>query len=168
MRNWMWVSTVVSMLWVAGCAGPQDEDTLTVSIRAFNEGVRWQRYTTAASALPVDQRGEFVDEMDALSKDLRITEYEVIRVDPRGKHAAKVTVKVSWYRDDEGVLRETYAIQTWERRHKKWWMVDARRSKGDEMPGINEPVDLDAKPEPEPEPEPEPGNTRAAAASDRT
>lgn len=131
---------LVVLMLAAACGGPREEDTLTASVRAYNEGVRWQRYEVAANALPVAERGEFVDDMDARSKDLKITDYEIVRVDARDKDAAKVQVKLSWYLDTEGKLKETHAVQTWERRNKKWWMVDATRVRGDEMPGITEPA----------------------------
>ena len=37
---------------------------------------------------------------------------------------------MSWYLDSEGTLRETQAMQTWERHGKTWWMVDEARRAG--------------------------------------
>jgi hypothetical protein len=48
-------------------------------------------------------------------------------------------VKVSWYKDSEGTLRETQAMQTWERHGKTWLIVDEARLRGTEMPGLREP-----------------------------
>ena len=56
----------------------------------------------------------------------------------RRLRAAKVQVKVSWYLDREGTLHETHALQSWERHGKEWWMVDAVRVRGHEMPGLTE------------------------------
>ena len=50
-------------------------------------------------------------------------------------------VKVSWYLDSVGTLRETHAMQTWERKGKAWWIVKEERVRGDEMPGLPEPRD---------------------------
>lgn len=130
------------VLFAAACGSAQkDADTLTESIRSYNEGMRWQRFEVAASQLPPKGRGEWVDEMDERADDLKITDYEIVKVDGRGSKVAKVQVKVSWYKDSEGTLRETHAVQTWEQHGKLWWMVDETRVRGAEMPGLTEPVD---------------------------
>ncbi|MGE3457248.1 MAG: hypothetical protein AB7O24_19195 [Kofleriaceae bacterium] len=131
----------------AGCGAPQREsDTLSESIRTFNDGIRWQRFANAATRIPLAQRSQFVDEMDQRAEDLRITDYEIVRVDTRGPREAKVHVKVSWYLDSEGTLRETHAMQTWERQGKVWLMVDELRVRGAQMPGLADPVSLDEQP----------------------
>ncbi|HEY5938171.1 MAG TPA: hypothetical protein VIU61_26150 [Kofleriaceae bacterium] len=127
--------TLVVML--AACKSHQkDQETLSESIRSFNDGVRWERFAMAASRLPPKQRGDFVDRMDERATDLKITDYEVVRVEPSGPKEAKVQVKLSWYKNSEGLLRETHAMQTWERVGKTWLMVDAARVRGAEMPGL--------------------------------
>lgn len=123
-----------------GAAMPHDEPDLSESVRMFNDGVRWERFAAAAAAIPPRERSQFVDDMDQRSSDLKITDYEVVRVDPRG-NAAKVQVKLSWYKASEGTVHETHAVQTWERHGKSWWMVDEIRLRGAEMPGLSEPTE---------------------------
>ena len=127
---------------VAGCGAPQvhGEPDLSESIRSFNDGVRWGRFAAAATALPPPQRSQFVDEMDERADDLKITDYEVVKVDPRGEREAHVQIKLSWYKNSEGTVHETHAMQTWERRGKSWLMVDEIRVRGAEMPGLPESV----------------------------
>lgn len=138
---------VLAMILATGCSAAQkDTETLTESIRVYNEGVRWQRYAVAATAIPPKERAKFVDEMDERASDLKITDYEIVKVDGATAKVAKVQVKVSWYSDREGKLRETHALQSWERHGKHWWMVDAVRVRGDEMPGL---TDRPTVPEPE-------------------
>lgn len=145
------MSLLVVML-VAGCGSAQKEtETLSESIRSYNEGIRWQRYAVAASSVPPAERSAFVADMDERSEDLRITDYEVVTVDRRGRKEARVQVKVSWYRDTEGSLRETHAIQTWEQHGKDWWMVDETRLRGPEMPGLTNPVAAGETPVPVPD-----------------
>lgn len=126
----------------SGCGAPQvrPENDLSDSIRQFNDGIRWERFANAASSLPPPQRSQFVDDMDQRASDLKITDYEVVRVDPRGPSEARVQIKLSWYKSSEGTLRETHAMQTWERHGKVWWMVDETRLRGAEMPGLSESV----------------------------
>lgn len=124
------------------CGAPQvrTEEDLSDSIRQFNDGVRWERFAVAASSIPPAQRSQFVDDMDERASDVKITDYEVVRVDPRGRTEASVHVKLSWYKASEGTVHETHALQTWERHGKAWWMVDESRMRGAEMPGLAEPV----------------------------
>jgi hypothetical protein len=118
----------------------QSRETLADSIRTYNDGVRWQRFTVAASLLPERERGRFADEMDQRANEVKITDYEVIRVDTKTAREAKVHVKLAWYRESEGKLLETHAVQTWERRGKSWLMVEEARLRGPEMPGLPEPA----------------------------
>ena len=124
---------------LAACAAPKAGDTLAESIRAYNDGVRWGRYSVAAAHVPPKERTEFIDQADDRADDLKITDYEVVSVDSKDEKTASVKIKVSWYRESEGTLRETHSRQIWERHGKTWWMVDEARTKGYEMPGLHEP-----------------------------
>ena len=124
---------------LAACGGrQQNTETLAESIRSFNEGIRWQRYEVAAVSIPPRERSKFVEMMDERSEDLKITDYEIVRVDRRTDKEAQVQVKVSWYMDNEGTLKQTHAMQTWQRKGKAWLMIDQSRFRGDEMPGLLE------------------------------
>ena len=127
------------MFVLAACGGrQQNTETLAESIRSFNEGVRWQRYEVAAVSIPPRERSKFVEMMDERSEDLKITDYEIVRVDRRTDKEAQVQVKVSWYKDREGTLHQTHAMQIWQRKGKTWLMIDQSRFRGDEMPGLLE------------------------------
>lgn len=130
-----------------GCgAALHDQPDLSEAVRLFNDGVRWERFTAAAAALPPRDRGQFVDDMDQRSGDVKITEYEIVRVDPRGEREARVQIKLSWYKASEGTVHETHAVQTWERHGRAWWMVDEARLRGAPMPGLAEPPEPAATP----------------------
>jgi len=125
-----------------GCGAPQirSQHDLSESVRSFNDGVRWERFAVAASSLPPRERAQFVDEMDERATDLKITDYDVVKVDPHGEREARVQIKMTWYKASEGTVHETHAIQTWERHGDAWLMVDESRLRGDEMPGLTESV----------------------------
>jgi len=126
---------------VGGCgARPRGTEALSDSIRSFNDGVRWERFAIAAARIPPPERAQFVDEMDERAEELKITDYEIVTVDARGPREARVQVKLSWYRPADGTLRETHALQTWERRGAAWLMVAEARVRGAEMPGLSEPA----------------------------
>ncbi|MBA3541160.1 MAG: hypothetical protein H0T79_16230 [Deltaproteobacteria bacterium] len=137
---------------MAACgAGQKPMESLGESVRSYNEGVRWERFAAAAVNLPSPERARFVDEWDQRSADLKVTDYEVVKIDPKDAEA-KVQVKLSWYRTSEGTLRETQAMQTWERHGKTWLMVDETRLRGAEMPGLVEPRELPPEPVVDPAP----------------
>jgi hypothetical protein len=121
-----------------GAASLHNEPDLSESIRQFNDGVRWERFAAAATAIPLRDRSQFVDDMDQRATDLKITDYDIVRVDPHGEREARVHIKLSWYKASEGTVHETHAVQTWERHGKTWWMVDEIRLRGAEMPGLTE------------------------------
>jgi hypothetical protein len=125
------------------CVPPRAGETLTESVRSYNDSVRWERFEVAANHLPPDQRSQRLDEWDQRGHDLKITDYDIVKVDQKSSREARVQIKVSWYRESEGTVHETQALQTWERRGKDWMMVDEARVRGTEMPGLTEPVPRD-------------------------
>lgn len=139
-------AVLITVVFLA-CGAPQvrSENDLSESIRTFNEGVRWERFSAAAISIPPPQRSQFVDEMDQRASDLKITDYEVVNVVPRGDREARVQIKLSWYRVSEGTVRETHAIQTWEHHGKVWLMVEEARLRGAEMPGLPDPIRTESR-----------------------
>ena len=123
-----------------GCGAAQREpEPLDQAVRLYNEGVRWQRFDEAASRLPVERRDDFLDQRDQLHEDLRISQYDIIRVRYDGKQRrARVQVKYTWYRESRGVVHETHAVQTWHRGEEIWVMRGERHLRGESMPGLEE------------------------------
>lgn len=132
---------IVVVVGLAGCSAlaPKPTETLTESVRTYNDGVRWERFGVAAIHVPPKLRAQTVEDWDQRAEDLKISDYEVVKVDRKGDEA-HVQVKMSWYKNSEGTLHETHAVQTWERKGKDWWIVDEARLRGPEMPGLPEPL----------------------------
>jgi hypothetical protein len=139
-------AALIAILMLGCGASLHDEPNLSEVVRMFNDGVRWERFAAAAAALPPRERSQFVDDMDQRSGDVKITDYEVMRVDLRGEREARVQIKLSWYKASEGTVHETHAVQTWERHGKTWWMVDEIRLRGAPMPGLAETQEAPASP----------------------
>jgi hypothetical protein len=131
---------LVLALAAAGCGAAQrDPEPLDQAVRVYNEGVRWQRFDDAASRLPADRRDDFLDQQDQLHDDLRISEYDVIRVRYDGKQRrARVQIKYTWYLESRGVVHETHAVQTWHRGDEIWVMRGERYLRGERMPGLKD------------------------------
>ena len=134
---------IFTIILLTACGAAQQGETLSDSVRAYNDGVRWERYAVAAVHVPPAQRAQFVDDQDQRSKDVRITDTEVVKVDAKDSRVAKVEIKLEWYRASDNKVHETRSMQTWEHHGKLWLMVDEVRLRGDEMPGLSEPVARD-------------------------
>ncbi|MBK9069865.1 MAG: hypothetical protein IPL79_02470 [Myxococcales bacterium] len=108
------------------------------AIGTYNDGIKWERFTAAAAHVQAAERDDFLDERDGLAKYLRITGYDIVRVDlaAGSKTAADVVIKFEWYDDRKGMLRESHVAQTWEQQKGRWWVVKEALLRGDEMPGI--------------------------------
>lgn len=122
-------------LCVAACGAAPKGQTLMDAVRTYNDGVRWERFAAAASTVPAREREEFLDEREELAEDLRISDYEIVRVKDRGE-AADVQIKLTWYKDSEGTVRKTWAKQAWERHGKAWRIVEESWVRGADMPGL--------------------------------
>jgi len=131
------------------CGGvPKAGEPLIESVTTYNDGVRWDRLAVAASRVPVAEREDFIDERDELDDTVKITDWEIKRVSDDAPGHARVHVKYTWYAVDEGIVRHTQAVQSWERHGKAWLIVDERRTRGDTMPGLAEPEADDAAADP--------------------
>jgi hypothetical protein len=129
---------------LAACGGAQQRaDDLLEAVRSYNESVRWQRYPAAAARVPVKERDAFLEEREDLEKELHISDYDLVKVGTAKKETAAIDVKYTWYKESEGVVHETRAVQTWERHGNAWMIIDERRAKGPEMPGLREPGEVD-------------------------
>jgi hypothetical protein len=126
---------------VAACGAAARRDVFMETVQTYNDGVRWERFTAAAVAVPPAERDQFLDEREELAEDLRITEVDIVRVANHGDRA-DIQVKMSWYLDSQGTVNATWVRQRWERQGSAWRVVDERRVRGDRMPGLaEEPVD---------------------------
>ncbi len=148
-----------------GCAATQRKaEPLDYSVRAYNDGVRWQRFDEAATRLPPDRRDDFLDQRDQLHEDLRVSDYEIIRVRHHSKgRQARVQIKYTWYLESNGKVHETHSVQTWHQGDTVWILRGERFLRGEPMPGLK-----GGEPEPDaPAPDaPEPGADPALPGAD--
>ena len=115
----------------AAAARQKDSETLAESIRSYNDGIRWQRYEMAASARAAAERAQFVDEWTSARRTSRSPTTRSSGSTRRPTRRRRSRSRSSWYSDSEGILRETHAMQTWERHGKTWFMVEETRLRGD-------------------------------------
>ncbi|HEY1557892.1 MAG TPA: hypothetical protein VGF94_23850 [Kofleriaceae bacterium] len=115
-------------------------DSFDDALRGYHEGMTWARFDVAATHVPPKERAQFVDDWDERSKDVKITEYDIVKVTQRGTHEAKVEIKLEWYRESQGTVHETRVLETWELQGKLWLVVEEARVRGEPMPGLPEPA----------------------------
>ena len=125
----------------AGCGAAKKSEPLDRGLQRYNEALRWQRIAEAAQYVPPPERDEFFNQRLEMEDELRITQYDVRRVD-RGQsddHAIAY-VQYSWYLDREGRVYQTTTEQHWQRHGDTWLVVSEERSHGEAMPGVPEPA----------------------------
>ncbi len=107
-------------------------------IRAFNEGLRWDKLPQSAVRIPPAERDAFLDEREELQEELRIDDYEITRLKTEGElqERANVQIKWTWHMDRAGIVKTTTSGQRWQRKGKRWLMLEEFYLRGDEMPGL--------------------------------
>ena len=103
------LATAIAAALAGACMTPQRTQPLRDVVRSYNDGIRWQRFNLAAAHVPAAGRDDFLDRHDQLSDDLRISDYEVIRVRyDDARHQARVHIKFTWHLDSRGVVHTTH------------------------------------------------------------
>jgi hypothetical protein len=130
--RWLLLAAVLA----AGCGGggaAAGED-LIGHVRVFQEGLRWRRYDQAADHVPAPVRARFLDAHDELDRELRIDDYEIVRVTLAGKTEATVRVRYTWHLESVGRVHETTVDERWRRQGKVWRIVSADHRHGEPLP----------------------------------
>ncbi len=132
----LWACAV--LLAACGAGQKRGEDLLT-DVRTFQEGLRWRRYDDAAERIPPASRARFLDAHDELDTDLRIDDYEVLRVTTEGEQKARIRVRYTWHLDSVGSVHDTTIDESWERQGKTWRIVGWEQRTGVPMPASTLP-----------------------------
>ena len=123
-----------------GCMRSQKTTVpLVESVRGYADGLRWRNHPAAATYIPSRERADFLEHWEQLEDEFLVTDYQLARVKPHGDKRATVRVKYTWHFDARGVVNSTMVVQKWERRGKRWFLVEERRLRGEPMPGVAEP-----------------------------
>lgn len=122
---------VFGMMLSACGAMPKSGETLMESVQTFNDGVRWERYTVAASRVDATLRAAFLQQAEADSNDVKIAEYDVLGVEGAQGDKATVAIKLKWYRESQGTVQSTQLQQRWVRSGRVWLLREQTWLKGD-------------------------------------
>jgi hypothetical protein len=127
----------------AACGGPGSSGRavdLVHEVRGYGDGLRWRDFAAAAQRIAPVRRAEFLDQRDQLDQDLRVADWEMMRVSYKeNRDRAEVQVEYTWLLDSRGIVHTTVARQSWARHGSKWLLEGEVRLRGDPMPGLAEP-----------------------------
>ena len=105
-----------------GCAmAASRRDNLVRNVEHYHDGLRWRRYEDAAQHIAPKDREAFLDQSEKWDKELRIVDFEVPRVKwQAGGTQALVQIKVTWYRESQGIIHHTLLEQSWRSQGTLW------------------------------------------------
>ena len=118
---------------VASCAsiGSQDkkhEDSLKLSVDAFNTAFRCEEYTEAAFYVPADKKEHFWAEADRFKGKIRITDFNLREVELKDKStSANPILYFQFWRLESPILKTVTLTQKWyfDQKDKRWKVSDS-------------------------------------------
>ena len=117
---------LVSLLLTPACASLRSKtEKLNDSTFAYHNDVRWQRYRSAAVAIPLQRRETWVQGMQRAAKDMRIVEYDYRPVEVADDRAV-YEVDLSFYRARVFVVERQKRRQVWLYLGSRWFLDSDR------------------------------------------
>ncbi len=112
----------------------QSKSNLQEAVLAFNEGVRWGRLQEVLPRIHPDSVDHFVEMHKEFGDDIKVSDYEILNANHDDKNKkADVSVRISWYRESEMVVRKTMLVQHWEEHGQDWIMLAEEYVSGDKF-----------------------------------
>lgn len=123
----MWALAALLGVTVAGCASLYKSrgEQLKVTVRMFNENVRWKNFRTAGEMVEEERREGWVRAMEHAGSEFTITDYEISPVEVGDEHAV-VQVDLGYHHIHGVVVRPMRRRQTW-RWDNNEWQLEADR-----------------------------------------
>ena len=120
-------------LWGCGIAeGPREK--LQRTAFSFNEGLRWSRDADVLPRVDPAAMAGFQEMHAGWGAEVQISSAEILQtvLDEKSRKAV-ITVKFTWYRNDEMVVKDSVTQQHWERRKGEWWLVAEEFQSGEPL-----------------------------------
>jgi hypothetical protein len=126
---------------VAACAcgggSKSSSAELVKDVRGYSNGLRWRDFPSAALRVAPRRRADFLDQREQLDADLRIADWEMIRLEyDDSNDRAEVSVEYTWLLDSRGIVHTTVTRQWWGRHGDRWLLEREVRVRGEPMPGV--------------------------------
>jgi hypothetical protein len=127
----------LAVIGLFGCQpqGKAAGESFLDEVRAFNDGVRWDRRDEVLDRLPAKARKDYLDQEEETADDLHIDDWELDRADFNGgKGSAEVRLHYMWHREREMIMNTTYVTEQWKRQDGRWVMSGVSTRKGSPLP----------------------------------
>ena len=146
MRKTALLAFASPMLLAACFTQPTGAARVQEAASEMNLNTRFGRMEIAAERVSTKGRAEFGRHRENWGGKVRVADAEITGMHLLGKEEleAEVTVKVAWYRADEGELRVTTLRQNWHD-YKGDWKLDAEQRVDGDVGLIGEKMMIDAK-----------------------
>ncbi len=113
----------LSLLLLVACGGGRKAD-LGDTLRDFNQQVRWGSWMAAARHVDAKSRSGWLRARVVAAASLRVTDVQLLGVQPQSEDTAIVLVGVSWYRVTDPTLRQRIWQQTWRYDDEVWLLAE--------------------------------------------
>jgi hypothetical protein len=123
--RWLWICLLALGCNTSGVA------KATSAIRDSNAHARFGRMIVAAEMVKPEERDKFLERRLLWGSNVQIADSEVLGMTMPTKEEAVAFVRVSWYRLEDGELRQTTIKQRWREVKEDWLLVAEERAGGD-------------------------------------
>ncbi len=110
---------------------PQGAALVQQTAQHFNFDMRFGRTEIAGEQVAAKYQEEFAKKHRGWGGAIHVTDAETVGMKMRGQDNADVTVRVAWYRADEGELKTTVVKQKWHLYPAGWRVEGEDRLDGD-------------------------------------
>jgi hypothetical protein len=110
---------------------PQGAALVQQTAQAFNFDTRFGRMELAVEQVSPKYQEEFAKKHRAWGSTIHVTDAETVGMRMRGQENSDVTVRVAWYRAEEGELKTTVLKQKWHLFPAGWRLEGEERLDGD-------------------------------------
>lgn len=97
----------------------------------LNTNSRFGRMELATEHVDPAQREAYLMRHKTWGNAIRVADYEMAGFKMKGDNDAETLVRVSWYRVENGDLKNTLLKQSWKQVKGDWRLVEESRSEGD-------------------------------------
>jgi hypothetical protein len=148
MRRTLVLGLAIGLLGGCFTASQHREDLLIKQARMFNDDWRWARWEAMATSMAPEDAIAFRKRVQALEEQLVLADYQVEAIEfSADKQSAMVSAWFEWYLKRDPVVRKTTVAERWEQRNGQWLVVSIRRTRGDRLGLVTEPVAPPAVPD---------------------
>jgi hypothetical protein len=121
-------------LLLTACSGlaPSSSDTgdLMMALTNYTRLIRWQRWSDAATYVPEETKGQWLQEKMRGAQGLNIADVALAGVEQAGTNAEEAVayVRIAWYRGGDMTLRESVWKQQWKLARGEGWRMQSEEA----------------------------------------